>query len=322
MMGHHHDVDATPEAATLTELVPGVFAWVQPDGTWWINNAGAITDPSGREVFIVDTCATATRTRRFLDAVADATGDAPIRWAVNTHEHGDHTYGNWLLPGSATLFGHSEMRIGLAGDFVIDGCPPIWEPVPDWGAQRRRLPDVTITRDATVHVGARTIELRHPGHAAHTGGDLVAWLPDERVLFTGDLIFHGLTPLVMAGSLDGAREALEWIADFEPSVVVPGHGPIVTADELEGVLADHDGYYRLVGDLARRLIAEDAALLDVARDADLGRFAEWADAERLVLNLHRAVAETGGPPFDLLAAFGDAMAYNGGPLTTHVCCMR
>ncbi len=75
-----------PEAASLVEVVDGVHAWVQPDGSWWINNAGAVTDEDG--TIIIDTCATEIRTSRFLTMVRDATGNAPLRLAVNTHQHG------------------------------------------------------------------------------------------------------------------------------------------------------------------------------------------------------------------------------------------
>ena len=59
--------------------------------------------------------------------------------------------------------------------------------------------------------------------------------------------------------------------------------------------------------------------LEAARRCDLGEFADWADAERLVLNLHRAYADADGREVDLFAAMIDAVKYNGGPLTTHVC---
>lgn len=315
---HRHDPDPTVDAGALVEVVDGVHAWVQPDGTWWINNAGAVC--SGAITLIVDTCATAARTRRFLGAVAAATDGAPVRYAVNTHEHGDHTYGNWLLPEACVLFGHPAMRANLSVDVVIDECPPVWDPVPDWGAERRRLPDVTVTGGTTVHLGDRVVEVHHPGHAAHTTGDLLVWLPEERVLFTGDLLFNGLTPLVMAGSVTGALSALAWIAMFDPAHVVPGHGPLVAGADLGAVLADHERYYAFVIDLAARAVRDRLGPLDAVATADLGEFASWDDAERIVLNLHRAIAEAGGPPFDVVAAFGDAMVFNGGPLTTHVCC--
>ena len=59
--------------------------------------------------------------------------------------------------------------------------------------------------------------------------------------------------------------------------------------------------------------------LEAARRCDLGEFAGWADSERLVLNLHRAYADAAGTEMDLFAAMIDAVEYNGGPLTTHVC---
>src|SRR5664280_2284435 len=308
---HAHRPDTTVASGHLVEVADGVHAWMQPDGTWWLNNAGAVTGGDG--TLVIDTCATETRTRRFLDAVDAATGGAPVRFAVNTHEHGDHTFGNSLLPADAALIGHEVMREHLLVDPLIDGCPPAWDPVPHWGAVTRRVPTIVIRTDLTVHSGSRRIDLVHPGYAAHTGGDLVAWLPDEQVLFTGDLLFVGLTPLVFAGSVDGALRSLDWIAGFEPDTVVPGHGPVATADDLGGVLADHERYYRFVLDLAAHGRREGLGPLELARGADLGSFGRWSDAERLVLNLHRACADAEGRPMDAMAAMLDAMASMGRP---------
>lgn len=317
--------DHCPAPGALHEVVSGVYAWVQPDGSWWLNNAGAIagiggdgTHPAG--TVIVDTCATFARTRSFLDAVAAATDDAPITMAANTHQHGDHTYGNSELPRETVIIGQERMRAGLLADTIIDGCPPVWAPVPDWGAVTRRVPSLAVRDTLTIHNGTRVIELHHPGYAAHTTGDLVAWLPDERVLFAGDLLFHGLTPLVFMGSVDGARRALDWLASFAPDHVVPGHGALIGPGDLDRVLDEHDRYYRLVADAATAGRRDGLSPLDVARSCDLGDFAEWSDSERLVLNLHRADADAEGRELDLLTAMVDAITFNDGPMTTHVCC--
>jgi cyclase len=310
------DPAAAPDAARLHEVRPGVYAWVQPDGSWWINNAGAVIGPDW--VLVIDTCATAQRTRRFLDALDGAAGGAPVRLAVNTHQHGDHTYGNSLLPAATVLIGHEQMREGLRVDPIIDGCPPLWAPVPDWGPVQRRLPDITISAPTTVHVGDLRVQLLHPGGPAHTTGDLVAWLPDQRVLFAGDLVFAGLTPLVFMGSVTGALAAIDWLAALEPDVVVPGHGPVLAGAEIECALDEHRRYYRFVLALAEDGLARGRTPLEVAREADLGEFAGWADAERLVLNLHRVYADHAGAPLDVVAAFGDAVTWLGGPMATSV----
>ncbi|MFC4006306.1 MBL fold metallo-hydrolase [Nonomuraea purpurea] len=300
----------------ITEIVPGVHAWVQPDGTWWVNNAGVVTGDEG--TVVIDTCATEQRTRRFLNAVAAATGDAPIRAAVNTHQHGDHTYGNCLLPRQAVIIGHENVREAVLADSIIDRCPPFWSPVPDWGGVSRRPPSLVFRSELTIYDGGRRIDLRHPGYRAHTDGDVVVWLPDERVLFTGDLLFHGLTPLVLMGSVEGALRALDWVADFEPAHVVPGHGPLADAATLPGILADHERYYRFLLDVGRKGLEDGLSPLETARRADLGAFEGWADAERLVLNLHRVYADAAGADVDIMAALRDAVRWNGGPMPTRV----
>jgi cyclase len=119
---------------------------------------------------------------------------------------------------------------------------------------------------------------------------------------------------VFMGSIEGALRSLDWLASFDAATVVPGHGTVVDGPDLADVLAAHERYYRFVADLARRGLADGVPPLAAAEGVDLGEFADWPDAERVVLNLHRAYAEAGGPPFDLLAAFTDAMAWHGGPL--------
>jgi cyclase len=210
------------------------------------------------------------------------------------------------------------MREGLRVDPIIDGCPPLWDPVPDWGPVSRRLPEITVGASLTLYVGGRRVELLHPGGPAHTTGDLIAWLPEDRALFSGDLVFAGLTPLVFMGSVDGALAALDWLAARQPDILVPGHGPVVTGPDIPLVLEEHRRYYRFVLDTATQGWSGGLTPLEAARQADLGDFSGWADAERIVLNLHRAYADRAGQDLDLIAAFGDAIAWLGHPMHTSV----
>jgi cyclase len=296
----------------LVPLADGVLAWVQPDGTWWINNAGVVLGDDGPVV--VDTCATERRTRRFLAAIDEVSGGVAPRVAINTHLHGDHCYGNSLLPASTVIVGHQATREGLLADILLVNTPPIWSPTPDWGAVSIRPPSVVLRDELTVFAGTKRIELRHPGYPAHTLGDVAVWVPDDGVLFTGDLIFHGITPLVFMGSVNGALRSLDWLAAFGAAHVVPGHGELIAGADFTGVLDDHARYYRFVLGVAKSGIAGGLSPLEAARQADLGEFAAWPDAERLVLNLHRAYGEAQNTEVDIVAALTDAIAYHGGPL--------
>src|SRR5271157_5140434 len=104
MSTSHHDHGAPP--AHLVEVAEGIFAYVQPDGSWFLNNTGFV---AGEDLVVsVDTCATERRTRRYLEVVEEVAGQVP-RTLVTTHHHADHTNGNWLLP-YANILGHERAR--------------------------------------------------------------------------------------------------------------------------------------------------------------------------------------------------------------------
>jgi len=177
---------------------------------------------------------------------------------------------------------------------------------------------VTFADEMAVHVGDLRAEVRYVGMAAHTTNDSIIWMPERSVLFCGDLIFNGGTPFLLMGSIEGAIEVLERVVGpLGAATVVPGHGSVFhDTGPLDATL----DYLRFVLEVARNARAADQSPLAAALETDLGRFAGWADAERLVGNLHRAYAELDGlprgAPIDIATALGDMVAYNGGiPLT-------
>jgi cyclase len=298
----------TPGRPEVCEVSAGVYAYIQPDGTWWINNTGFLTGPQG--VISIDSCATQRRTEAYLDAIAAVT-PAPVRALVNTHHHGDHTFGNCLFPAAA-IIAHENART----EAIAFGPPrdlPFWDG-PDWGDLTLDPPFVTFADQVTVHAGDLRAQVRYVGTAAHTTNDSVVWLPERSVLFCGDLIFNGGTPFLLMGSVAGAIEVLENVVrPLGARTIVPGHGPVFEgAGPIDATL----DYLRFVTDVAARGRQAGLSPLDAARETGLGRFAAWPDAERIVGNLHRAYAELdgapNGAPVDIIAALGDMVTYNGG----------
>ncbi len=301
-----------PGRPEVHEVSGGVYAYVQPDGTWWINNTGFLVGPQG--VISIDTCSTQRRTRAYQDAISAVTR-APVRTVINTHHHGDHTFGNCLFPG-ASIVAHERAR----AEAIAFGPPremPFWDG-PDWGDLWLDPPFVTFTDEIAVHAGDLRAQVRHVGTAAHTTNDSIVWIPDRSVLFCGDLIFNGGTPFLLMGSVAGAVQVLkDVIRPLGARAIVPGHGPVFSGTGPVDATLD---YLRFVLDLAEGARAAGLTPLEAARQADLGRFAGWPDAERIVGNLHRAMAElagtTRGGPIDIIAALADMVTYNGGaPLT-------
>jgi glyoxylase-like metal-dependent hydrolase (beta-lactamase superfamily II) len=169
--------------------------------------------------------------------------DKPIRFAFDTHHHGDHAYGNqiWLENG-ATPVAHAgvleEMKKYETGHF--GGKPGRWEDTAknrkDVAATKLKPPTLLFNKDLIFDDGKHRVELLHFG-VAHTHGDGFAWLPKERILFTGDACVNG--PYNFMGDGDSGQwvKTLEAARKLQPKVVCPGHGPMGGPEVLDNQIA-------------------------------------------------------------------------------------
>ena len=307
----------------LEEVAEGVFAYIQPDGSWMINNTGFL--PARDGVTAIDACSTERRTRDFLETVKAVTR-RPVRTLVNTHHHPDHTAGNGLF-AQATIVAHDNARPEMRA-LGLPHNSGVWTDV-DYGDLQLTLPFLTFADRLTLWADELRCELLFAGQPAHTNNDIVVWIPERSVLFAGDLLFNGGTPFLLSGSVSGAAEVLEtFVRPLGARTIVPGHGPVAGPEIIDEVL----GYLQFVTETAAGGRAAGLTPLDAARDCDLGRYAGWSDPERIVGNLHRAYADlaaaepegTGpadstSPPrgaVDFPGALADMVTYNGGrPLT-------
>lgn len=285
------------------EVAPGVFATVHPDGSWGLSNAGFVTDPAG--VAVVDTFLTEGRTRRFREEIERRTGRAEVRYLVNTHYHCDHTFGNSLFEG-ATVIAHPRCGERM----VATGLAPTErDPFVPWGDITISPPTLTFEGRLQLALGDTAIEVIQVG-PAHTDHDVVVWLPQTRVLFTGDVLFSDATPILTDGSVTGSVAALDLMTSLDPAVIVPGHGELT---DLSQVGAWY-GYFTFLTDAAARAVEAGLTPLEAARGLDLGSFADWQHPDRVVLNLHRAMAEARGAapgePLDGEEAFEDMLRLN------------
>jgi cyclase len=297
--------ERTPSAPQLREVAEDVYAYIQPDGGWCLNNAGLIT--AGGRPALIDTAATEARATALKDAVARVTPYAP-GYVVNTHPHGDHTFGNRLFADRAVIIAHEATRaeMDLAGLHLTGLWPEVC-----WGDVGVELPTLTFREPITLHLGDIRAEVMHLG-TAHTKNDSVVWLPGQRVLFTGDIVMSGATPFCLTGSVSGSLAVIEKLRALAPQTIVSGHGPVGGIELLDST----EAYLRYVQDLATAGIAAGLTPLEAAREADLGPFAALLDSERLVPNLHRAYAEAAGAepghPLDITELFSEMVAFHGG----------
>ena len=234
----------------LHETGDGIYAWLQPDGGWGWSNAGLIAD-SG-ESLLVDTLFDAVLTQEMLTAMADASGISAgmIDTVVNTHANGDHTHGNGLCTKAEVIASESSAKemeaftpemmqgfmdsadqLGEVGTYLKDAFGPF-----DFTQVAEKLPTRTFNGQLSLSVGNKAIELIEVG-PAHTRGDVLVHVPEDKTVFTGDILFIEGTPLMWAGPVANWIKACDKIIAMQAEVIVPGHGPITDAAGVEQVKA-------------------------------------------------------------------------------------
>jgi len=162
------------------------------------------------------------------------------------------------------------------------------------------LPQETFNGELSMDVGDRRLELIEVG-PAHTRGDTLVYDPAARVLFSGDILFSGAHPIAWAGPISNWIAACERILAMDVEVIVPGHGPLAGPHDVRELKA----YFEYLYAEAAIRHAEGMTALQAARSVSLDRWAQWGEAERLVVNIANIYAELSGDeePPNALAAF-------------------
>jgi cyclase len=298
--------------AGIADFGNGSFAYLQPDGGWGLSNSGLVT--SDGEAFLIDTMFDYAHTRAMLDGFARAS-DAKIRTLFNTHHNGDHCYGNALVDnaeivatvGARAAMAHESAKMlaglmktasgmGLTGEYFLHCFERF-----DFNRIEAKLPDTTFTGHLTKHVGSKSIELIEVG-PAHTGGDAIAYVAQDRAVFTGDILFIEGHPIVWAGPIGNWIEACEMIDGLDAEIIVPGHGPLT---DKSGVARVRD-YLAYIRDEARKRFDSGMGALEAARSIALDDFSSWGDAERIAVNTATLYREFGAKdvPSDAATLFG------------------
>jgi glyoxylase-like metal-dependent hydrolase (beta-lactamase superfamily II) len=245
------------------------------------------------EALLVDTLFDLRLTGEMLLAMHGQLAGRPISTVVNTHANGDHCFGNELIPAAEVIASRAataempEAPPGLLGQLVsTDLDEPLAGFVKHAFGPFRfdeitlRSPTRTFDDRLDVDVGGRRVELIEVG-PAHTLGDVIVHVPDAGTVFTGDILFVGVTPVMWAGPIANWIAACDRITSLGAGTIVPGHGPVTDADGVSGVRA----YLEWARDEATRRFEAGMSAADAARDIDLGPFAGWVDPERIVVTV-------------------------------------
>jgi glyoxylase-like metal-dependent hydrolase (beta-lactamase superfamily II) len=252
-----------------------------------------------------------------LRAMQDATGigGADVTTLVNTHANGDHTFVNRLVSNAEILASQASAEemaeqppavlaefvrrapdMGELGEYFLHCFGDF-----DFAGVTLRTPTRTFSGALDVAVGDKTVKLIEVG-PAHTQGDVLAYVPEDQVCYTGDILFVDGAPIIWAGPVGNWIKACDMIIDWDVETIVPGHGPIT---DKAGVAAMR-GYLTYIDQEARRRFDAGMSVEEAAFDISLADYSSWLDNERIAVNVATLYREYQGDngEADVAALFG------------------
>lgn len=268
-----------------------IYAFIQGNGDWFLSNSGLIL---GKEyAIVVDSLTNEKVAKQFISEIKRVT-NKPIKYLINTHEHGDHLWTNHLFQNATTIC-HKNCRERVLEEMKSRTNPyeELFKEI-DFTGFKYTPQEVTIDSEMRIFVNDEMeIRLVYVGYA-HTVSDIYVYVPNEKVAFTGDLLFSPpCTPFALMGYIHGYINALEELANLDAEIYVPGHGEVSHGRKN---LYEARDYLIFVRDEARKLIKTIDDPIKASHEINLGKYEEWLSKERIVGNIARAYSELRGDP--------------------------
>jgi len=294
------------------EVAPDIYAAITPyRGLCWAN-CGFVNKGKG---LVYDTHFDLPHARELRAFTIEKAGKPPA-FVVSSHYNCDHTWGNQVFANSCIIMHKEAEKERLSED------PVFWHNIVENGASgtigerflhenlvgfseidkiKWQQPDILVDSSLTIRLDDTVFEVINVA-PSHSNSDLLGWLPKEKVLFTGDIVFIGATIY----SEEGGRRLIKVfdyiINELKPEVVVPGHGAICgietvreNKEYMETILEQFDKYY-----------TDDIDPIELAKKIDVSRFLHWIQPERVFLCVNPMVRQRRGesmvPDWDYNAA--------------------
>ncbi|MBT5375494.1 MAG: MBL fold metallo-hydrolase [Nitrospinaceae bacterium] len=206
------------EGTKTIEVWKNLFAVVNGDGidsttTFLITRDGVV---------VVDTRVTPLEAGKVLAEIRKRT-QLPILYTINTHYHGDHTFGNQVFEDSGAIIAHENVKkslTGASGKAHLDFFKTM--NIPGMDETVITLPNMVFKEEMEMYVGGYHLKLIHA--RGHTDGDLFVYIKELKTLITGDLVSNGKVPYMGDAYVEEWIASLDVLSDFDAEIYIPGHG--------------------------------------------------------------------------------------------------
>lgn len=286
--------DLGDKKITFAKLGEGAYAFTAEGDP----NTGVIIGDDG--VMVIDTQATPLMAQKVLDEIRKIT-DKPIKYILMSHYHAVRVL------GAAAYEAENIIASKRTYDLIVERGQQDWES--EFGRFPRLFeghesipgltwPSIVVDGKLTVDLGNRKVEIWNPGRG-HTAGDTIAWLPDQNILYAGDLVEYGATPYTGDAHLKDWPATLQVLRDLKPQKLVPGRGDALTTPETcEEAMAGTQAFLTDLYETAQEGVSKDMdlkAIFDLCKQKMDPKFGEWVIYEHCMpFDVARAVDEAKG----------------------------
>jgi glyoxylase-like metal-dependent hydrolase (beta-lactamase superfamily II) len=254
--------DLEEKQITFAEIAKNVYAYTTQGDP---NSAVVIGDDS---VLVMEAQATPVMANALIEKIRTVT-DKPIKYLILSHYHAVRVLGASAFEGAEIIASDKTLEmINERGeqDFKseTDRFPRLFRSVES--IPHLTYPTQTFSTDMTIHLGKRKVELKHLG-AGHTRGDIVAWIPDCKALFSGDLLEYGATPYCGDAQLQEWSPTLRKIKALKAECAVPGRGnALLNAKQVNEAISSTSKYVTMLLDSAKICVAKGMNLTETYRE--------------------------------------------------------
>jgi glyoxylase-like metal-dependent hydrolase (beta-lactamase superfamily II) len=270
----------------LTKLADNVYSYVDVKSAApaesFAANAGIVVGRDG--ILVVDTLISAKEAKRFISDIRKVS-EKPIKYVVDTHYHLDHAFGNSEFARlGAAIISQANDRKNLAekGEAALKNAKNYGLTDADMAGTVITLPTLTFTDRMTIDLGGETVELIFVA-PSHTEGSTLVYLPERKILFTGDVLFTDFHPFLADGDVAGWVKTLDFILALDVTTIIPGHGPISGKKDI----AEMKVYIQTFDQKARELAAQskeaDYIAAELKKILPYRTLGEWMIAYNLKL---------------------------------------
>ena len=292
--------------AEMKELTRGVYAFLQAPGTA-VSNAGLIVGK--RDAMVVDSLDNKYMVENFISKIKEVT-DKPIHLVVNTHVHPDHTHTNHYFPEAKVITSHiNRKEMVHYTPERVERLTRIYPGQICHEGSKITLQDMTFEGTLCLYDGEREIRIIDMG-VGHSQSDVIVYLPQEKVLFAGDLLAVGMQPRGVEKIWGGSYriiKVLDTLASMDVETFVPGHGMLVLSrEETASMIYEFIEFYMVLRGEAHNCFEKGMTYDEAFEKLDWSKFKKWGKKEELKVvrgNLARAFSEFRGEPLGIKIDF-------------------